>query len=92
MEQHSTAYRNLADDELLKKLRVGDHTAYEGIYRRYWAMLFRHAQKILSSDEDARDLIQDLFENLWKRAADIAIESSVSSYLYGMVRYIATES
>lgn len=82
-----TAYRDLVDEELLELLKLSDHTAYEEIYRRYWPILFRHARRMLSNDEEARDLVQDLFEVLWNKAADLVVDSSLSAYLYGMVRY-----
>jgi RNA polymerase sigma-70 factor (family 1) len=87
MEYSLTTYSNLKDEELLQLLRFGDHTAYEELYRRYWAILFRHARKMLSNDEEAKDLVQDLFATLWNKAAELIIQSSFSAYLYGMVRY-----
>lgn len=81
------AYRDLADDKLLELLKCSDHAAYEEIYRRYWAILFRHARRMLSDDEESRDLVQDLFEVLWNKATDLVLDASLSAYLYGMVRY-----
>jgi RNA polymerase sigma-70 factor (ECF subfamily) len=87
MAYRLTAYRNLNDEELLELLKSSDKTAYEELYNRYWAIVFRHARGMLLNDEEAKDLVQDLFVVLWNKAADLAIESSFSSYLYGMVRY-----
>ena len=87
MELRSTAYRNHADEELLELLKFSDQAAYSELYRRYWAILFRHARRMLGNDEEARDVIQDVFVVLWTKSTDMAIESTISSYLYGMVRY-----
>jgi RNA polymerase sigma-70 factor (family 1) len=87
MKYRFTAYRNLNDEKLMELLRSSDGSAYEELYGRYWAMLFRHARHMLSNDEEARDVIQEVFLSLWAKAPDIAVETSVSSYLYGMVRY-----
>ena len=92
MKYRSTAYGNLNDNELLELLRFSNHEAYEEIYRRYWAILFRHARKMLSNDEEAKDLIQDIFVILWNRSQDLVIESTLSGYLYGMVRYKVFDS
>ena len=87
MKYRLTAYRNLTDEKLMELLTSSDESAYEELYGRYWAMLFRHARHMLSNNEEARDIIQDVFISLWTKAPDIAIENSVSSYLYAMVRY-----
>ncbi|MEJ2884305.1 RNA polymerase sigma factor [Pedobacter sp. GR22-6] len=80
-------YKDLADDVLLDLLTSGDHLAYKQIYQRYWAVLYRHARRMISDEEEAKDLIQDLFTNLWYKADELKIETSLSSYLYGTVRY-----
>lgn len=87
MEYRATAYKDLVDGELIELLKLSDQTAYQEIYCRYWVMLFRHARRMLSNDEEARDLIQDLFLTLWNKAPSLNIETSLSSYLYGMARY-----
>lgn len=80
-------YKNLSDHELVKLLKLADDTAYAEIYKRYWAVLFRHARKMIRSDDEAKDLVQDLFTTLWFKAADLELSGSLSSYLYSTVRY-----
>lgn len=80
-------YTDLADDVLLDLLTSGDHLAYKQIYQRYWAVLYRHARRMISDEEEAKDLIQDLFTNLWYKADELKIDTSLSAYLYGTVRY-----
>lgn len=80
-------YKKRSDQELLALLKQQDHGSFTEIYRRYWAVLFRHARKMLGDDDDASDIIQDIFTLLWTKAVDIQISSSFSSYLYSMVRY-----
>ena len=87
MEYRLTAYRDLSDEELLERLKFGDHAAYEEIYKRYWAILFRHTRRMISNDEEAKDLVQDLFVTLWQKAPELTIKESLSSYLYGITRY-----
>lgn len=87
MEHRLKAYKNLADEALLELLKFSDRTAYEELYHRYWAILFRHARKMLSNDEEAKDLVQDVFVVLWNKSGDLVLQSTFSAYLYGMVRY-----
>lgn len=80
-------YRKRSDQELIALLKQQDHGSFTEIYRRYWAVLFRHARKMLYDDEEASDIIQDIFTLLWTKAVYIEINSSLSSYLYAMVRH-----
>lgn len=87
MNYRETAYRNLSDEELVELLKFRNQIAFEELYGRYWAILFRHARRMLLNDEEARDLTQDVFTSLWSKAGDLVIGSTISAYLYGMVRY-----
>ncbi|UKJ06808.1 RNA polymerase sigma factor [Solitalea lacus] len=80
------SYRERTDNDLFHLLKEGNHAAYEEIYKRYWAILFRHARRILQNDEESKDIIQDIFTMLWVKSADIALTSNLSSFLYASVR------
>lgn len=80
-------YRKCSDQELVVLLKQRDHDSFTEIYRRYWAVLFRHARKMLYDDDEASDIIQDIFTLLWTKATEIEISSSLSSYLYTSVRH-----
>lgn len=81
-----TAYNGLSDVELTVLLKDGDHYAYSVIYQRYWAVLFRHARRMLQDEEQAADVIQDLFTFVWANTAELDIRTSISSYLYAALR------
>ncbi len=78
---------DLSDSELVTLLSRGDGSAFEAIYRRYTADLFRFARKNISAREDCEEIIQEVFESLWARRKSIQIETSIRFYLFGMVRY-----
>lgn len=79
--------KTLSDVELILLFKAGDRNAYEEIYFRYWAVLFRHARKMLNDDEDAQDLVQDVFSVFWSNGAEVNITHSLPAYLYSMMRY-----
>ena len=81
-----TDYSIHTDQELLALLRQEDKIAYTVIYDRYWAILFRHARKMTRNDEQAADVIQDLFTAIWLNASSLEVKSSLSSYLYTALR------
>ena len=79
-------YSAYADEELMDLLWSSDHSAYAEIYQRYWAPLYRHARKMLQNEEEARDVIQDVFVMLWSKREELDLSVSLSAYLYTTVR------
>ncbi len=79
-------YKNLTDHELAAFLKREDRDAFSEIYDRYWAVLYLHARKMLRDKEEAQDIVQELFTNLWKKSIDIDFNVRLSSYLYRAVR------
>lgn len=71
------------DDEknLLHKLHNGDRLAFEIIYHRYKGLLYVHASKHLKNQEEAKDIIHDIFFNLWQNRAALRIQENLTAYL-----------
>lgn len=82
MIDHAT----LSDEALFLALKGKDKAAYAQIFDRYWTVLFLHAFQMLKDEEEARDIIQELFATLWQKANTINITTTLSSYLYRSVR------
>lgn len=80
------AYQNFDDQRLLILLRQGDQEAYTVIYDRYKNLLYSHAYKKLGDPEEVKDVLQDLFINLWNKRADIPVAVNLSAYLYTATR------
>lgn len=79
-------YKMISDRELVRLLKESDHAAYTEIYNRYFYLMYTHAFKKLRDEEQAKDVIHDLFANLWfKRELDLKIKS-LAGYLYSAVR------
>lgn len=81
-----TAYNALSDFDLTCLLKQGDKHAFTEIYQRYFRLLFIHAFKRLKDEDEATDLVHDLFESIWLKRNEIEITTKVSSYLYAAVR------
>ncbi len=85
-QDHTANAVPTADADLVIMLANGSQPAFETIYRRYAAELYRFARSRISSAEDSQEMIQDVFESLWVRRESLAIES-LRSYLFGSIRY-----
>ena len=80
------ALNTLSDNELFDLFKSGSHAAYEEIYNRYYAALYIHAFKRLQEREECRDIIQELFTNLWLKREETDVNGHLSGYLYTSVR------
>jgi RNA polymerase sigma-70 factor (ECF subfamily) len=60
----------LSDIELLHAIARGDEAALARLYDAYRVILFGLLVRILSSREEAEDILQDVFIQVWRRAKD----------------------
>ena len=81
-----SVYRLHTDEELFILIKEGSHAAYAQIFDRFYGMLYLHALKILLDEDEAKDLVQELFEMIWMKRDAIFLNGSVSSYLYACTR------
>ncbi|NGM60890.1 RNA polymerase sigma-70 factor [Sphingobacterium sp. SGG-5] len=79
-------YGTYDDFALLALLKAGDEKSFAEIYDRYWAVLYRHAYKLLKDEVVAQDIVQEVFVNLWDKIHHLDLQNSLSSYLYAAVR------
>lgn len=77
---------HLSDDELLLEFQSGNHHAYEIIYNRHWKSLYQHANAMLANDEEAKDVVQDVFTNLWLKANTINANTPLAPFLFCATR------
>jgi len=80
------AYSKYTDDELTALLRLQNHAAFAEIYDRYMGLLYLHALKMLKDEQEAEDIIHELFTSLWVNAGDINVHITLSAYLYRAVK------
>lgn len=80
------AYNTIADPELTVLLKKEDHAAYTEIFNRYWSVLYLHAKKMLHDEDEAMDVVQDIFTVLWNRADELVLTGSLKAYLFTSVR------
>ena len=60
----------LPDVELLHAVARGDEAALARLYDAYRVILFGLLVRILNSREEAEDILQDVFIQVWRRAKD----------------------
>lgn len=80
-----TDYLILTDPELVERLRHSDGYAFEEIYKRYKDHILIYANKLLNNNDQAQDLVQDVFTTIFVNMSTVNIPS-LSSYLHRSVR------
>jgi RNA polymerase sigma-70 factor (ECF subfamily) len=81
------AYGVHSDQQLITLLQAGDEQAFTEIYNRYWQRMFVLASRKLYDLDEAREIVQNIFINLWERRAALDIEGPLPSYLSVCVKY-----
>ncbi|MBX2923269.1 MAG: RNA polymerase sigma-70 factor [Chitinophagaceae bacterium] len=81
------AHTTHTEPELLEQLKAGDRLAFTTIYETFAPSLIGFAASKVSSLEEARDIIHDLFTHLWEQREKINITASLKSFLFTAVRY-----
>ena len=76
-----------AEDEatLVAQLRAGDEAAFEHVVRAYGGRLLAVARRIVDSEEDARDAVQDAFLNAFKSLDRFEGNAKLSTWLHRIV-------
>src|ERR1051325_3252271 len=78
---------NQGDDDLLRLMLEGDAAAFEALYERRQAGVYRFALRMSGSESIAEDVTQDVFIALMRDGWQYdAARGSVAAYLYGMAR------
>ena len=74
-----------SDQELLTLMKADNRSAFTEIYSRHWSKLMLSAYQVLKDKEICKDIIQDVFTDLYTRRKKLLI-SSLPAYLKVAVR------
>ena len=84
--RHPLRYDRLDQDDLIERLRQGDETAFDSIFRMWYPALVRASESLVRSRAVAEEVVQDVMLELWKRRAHMASGSSPQAYLFQSTR------
>jgi RNA polymerase sigma-70 factor (ECF subfamily) len=78
------------DTQLIERIRAGDDSAFEELFRTYHAGLCSFAYRIIGSADIAEELVQEVFLYIWERRANWTVtDATAKTYLYSAVRNAA---
>ncbi|CAG5067473.1 hypothetical protein DYBT9623_00194 [Dyadobacter sp. CECT 9623] len=79
-------YSELDDHVLIRLITLDDKDAFQQIYVRYWSRIFALVRNKLRSHENAAEIVQDIFLDVWERRETLEI-ASVDRYLFTAAKY-----
>ena len=71
-----------SNQELLLLLREGDRVAFYYIYERYCKRIYGFVLRYVKQEDDAQEIVQEVFIKLWEARAKIDAYSSFESFLF----------
>jgi RNA polymerase sigma-70 factor, ECF subfamily len=73
------------DEKLMTAVAAGDRGVFDILVRRYQDIVWRIARRYTGNDEDARDICQTVFLNIYTAGSRYKIAASFKTYLYRIV-------
>jgi len=71
--------KNISNNSLDKRL-------FEQLFQEHFVHLCNFAQSFIYDLDEAKEIVQEVFTNLWLKKSEISTDRSIKSYLYTSVR------
>lgn len=76
------------EKQFIQFLQEGnDRAAFEVLYEGYWEKLFFYVVKVLQSQEEAIDIVQETFIAMWEQREHLTNVAALEAYLFTIARY-----
>jgi RNA polymerase sigma-70 factor (ECF subfamily) len=82
---------NKSNTELIKLLKKGDIAAFDAIYNKYCHKLHQFVFMYLKQEEDAEEVVQEVFIKIWESREKVDVYLSFESFLF-TIAYNSTMS
>ena len=83
---NTTPIGSVDESELVLRIRAGDESACEALYRAYRGPLWRFAYSYVRSPEVSEELVQEVFLALWRNRSEAGGHGSLRTWLYAAIR------
>ena len=70
------------DEQFIQRLKAHDKTAYRELVERYQTRIYNLGLKMLINREDAEDILQETFIQVFKKIDNFREESELSTWIY----------
>jgi RNA polymerase sigma-70 factor (ECF subfamily) len=81
--EHRRAVNGSGDErELVRRCQAGDPVAFEALFNRHMAMVYRQAIRMLGDPVEAEEVVQEVFVTVYKKIGLFRGEAAFSTWLY----------
>ncbi len=70
-----------SDQQLWQGIKLNDHEQFAELYRRYVVVLSNQAYRVLQDEEVVKDIVQEVFLNLYLKRHELAEDTNAGAYL-----------
>ena len=81
-----TLINGITEETLIERFIGGDQTAFELLFRFYYPGLVTFVAQIISDRDEAEEIVQDFFVNVWTARNSIHQSTSLKSYFFVSVK------
>lgn len=71
----------LSNDEIVKGIRSRNKDVFEAVFKQFAPSMYNIAVRYVKNEDDANDMVQDVFLNLWKGAENLDERAPINHYL-----------
>lgn len=83
---------SIAEEELVSLLKSKDQKGFNILYNNYSGALFGVINKIIQSDDDANDLLQDTFLKIWRNIDNYdSSKGSIFTWMMNIARNLSID-
>lgn len=72
-----------ADDyALIRRVKAGDQSAFEDLFRRHVARVYRQAFALVGNEAEAEEVVQEVFLTVYTKASQFREAAAFTTWLY----------
>ena len=75
-----------SERDLQERIRAGDESAFDSVFRTHYAHLVRMAQSVVRESALAEEIVQEVMLELWRRRESLQVEQTFRAYLIRSTR------
>jgi RNA polymerase sigma-70 factor (ECF subfamily) len=83
--------QELTNKQLIKALHQADEISFAYIYQQYHQAVFKNINKLIINQQEAEDILQEVFITLWQKKQELTEELSVAGWLFTTSYYKSLE-
>ncbi len=77
---------NISINKIIDKLSEGNESAFEKLFKLYYPRLKNYAYYFLKNNDEAEDLVQDVFFQIWENRQKLTSEKHFASFIFTLLK------